>query len=414
MNRREFIKLGLAAAGASIFPSYSRSQGTEIKIGQVGDITGVLAAYGYWLQKSARSAVDKINAEGGIAKRKILYFMEDGGAIAQKGLSKFRKLVEEDHVDFVAASIHGGVGLATLPAIKELKTPTFFWAETTEITREKANRYAFRIKSNAQAQAYAAVDWALKNLGKKWSYFVADYAWGKGHEYEWSHRVEQLGGKTLSRIYVPLGTKDFIPYLTKIDPQTEVLFNAFYGAEAIGFLQQSYKLISKNMYRLGPAGIDGVNLEPLQEEAEDSLWCVYLPWELSEVPENIRPYNQVLMQANGVAPDGTEIANPKHLYAPNYYWCPWEMMYLIKQGIEISGWKSKEDHPKFIKAIEGIRVKPSIGFPQGELWIRAEDHQAFHDQWIGTIKKGKFKTIVKLPLEKSVYPSTINLTKESF
>jgi len=413
MKRREFIKLGLAAAGASIFPIYGRAQAREIRIGQQADITGVLAQIGYWNQKAAKAAVDKINAEGGIAGKKIAYFAEDTGAVAQKGLTKFRKLVEENQVDFVIGTIHGGTALATLPAAEELKTPIFFTAETQDII-ENANRYIFRSRTDARAHWWASAEWAVKNLGKRWSYIVADYAWGRGHEKECRQRVDHFGGESLSSIFVPLGTKDFVPYLTKVDPKTEVLFNCFFGAENVGFTQQSYKLIPKSVIRFGAAGFEGVEVEPLREEIDGAYFVVSLPRDFNEVPGDIRPYIKTLNEAVGVGPDGREITNPKNLVTPNYYWSPWEQVYLIKRGIEKSAWKTREDHPKFIMALEGIKVKAGPAFPQGDMWIRAEDHQGFHDQWIGRFKDGKFRLVVKFPVDKSAYPATVHVNKKSF
>ena len=44
----------------------------------------------------------------------------------------------------------------------------------------------------------------------------------------------------LSKVAVPLGTKDFLPYLTQIDPGTEVLYGVFIGADEIAYFTQAH------------------------------------------------------------------------------------------------------------------------------------------------------------------------------
>jgi len=48
---------------------------------------------------------------------------------------------------------------------------------------------------------------------------------------EFGSRIKAAGGK-VQEIRAPQDTKDFVPYLQKVDPDTEVLFTAFLGAVA--------------------------------------------------------------------------------------------------------------------------------------------------------------------------------------
>ena len=89
-------------------------------------------------------------------------------------------------------------------------------------------------------------------------------------------------------------------------------------------------------------------------------------------------------------------------------------MHYIKHAIEQSGWQSRKDNPKFIQALEGMKVKASLDFPQGDKIMRAEDHQAFHDQYIAQIEGDNLVIKEYVPGEKLFYESAVDFTKMKF
>src|SRR5512135_586923 len=76
ISRRDFIKTTtLGAAGLSLgsWAPVPFTYGAEapIKIGMIQEVTGFAAQYGYWMNKVGKTAVARLNAEGGIARRKV-------------------------------------------------------------------------------------------------------------------------------------------------------------------------------------------------------------------------------------------------------------------------------------------------------------------------------------------------------
>src|SRR5690606_18110600 len=94
------------------------------------------------------------------------------------GTRKYRKLIEENAVDFVIGPLHSGIGLATLPLIRELKTVTFLQGEALGITGAESNRYVFRLRPNTAIAAHAGAALGVERLGKKWTFVISDFAWG--------------------------------------------------------------------------------------------------------------------------------------------------------------------------------------------------------------------------------------------
>ena len=76
----------------------------------------------------------------------------------------------------------------------------------------------------------------------------------------------------------------------------------------------------------------------------------------------------------------------------------------LKLGIQKSGFRGREDTMKLIEALEGMDVKESDDFPQGDKTLRKEDHQAFLREFIFDIKDNKHRILQVIPKEKTIVP----------
>jgi len=245
MKRRSFLEYALAGgasagiANLTIMKDLYAQAGGPIVIGHHCELTGGFASWGYWHDKAARKAVDLINKGGGIARRKLELVTEDTESNPASGARKLRNLIERSNAEFVVGSVHSGIMLASIPIASELKTIYFSTGEATEATGSRGTRYSFRTGMDTYSLAAAGVPWAMENLGKNWTVIFADYAWGQSHYQEAKAVVERLGGKVNSPIAVPLDTKDFVPYLTRVPQDTQVLFSIFFGSLSIAFYTQA-------------------------------------------------------------------------------------------------------------------------------------------------------------------------------
>jgi branched-chain amino acid transport system substrate-binding protein len=59
---------------------------------------------------------------------------------------------------------------------------------------------------------------------------------------------------------------------------------------------------------------------------------------------------------------------------------------------------------KLIEALEGLEMKESDDFPQGDKVLRKEDHQAFLREFIFDIKNGKHRILEVISKEKTIVP----------
>lgn len=411
LTRRSFLKrtiaggLGLLAGGINFQRGYSSS---PITIGLQAELTGGLATYGYWHLKSAKAAVDRLNAGGGIGGREVKLVHEDTKTDPTTGSRKMRRLILQKGADFVIGSQHSGVCLASLPVSQRFSTPYFPIGEAAAITGGDGHKYVFRLNCSVEAHAEAGYRWVKENLGPRWTIIYADYAMGQSALEEWGSRLEADGGKVSNRIAVPQGTDDFGPYLQKVNPEeSDVMVIILYGPDALACLRRSAEMGLNNKLALfGNTG--SVEALDIDFPGAEGLWSITnYPRRLEEVPDELIDVNREFRELVEVSSDGR---GPEgRIVDASHFWVPWEVINLLKEVIEDVGWTSNEDNSELIENLEGTSKFGSMDYPQGDKYLRSVDHQGFHSQYIQRVENGKLKIKTELPPEDSEYEPNANL-----
>ncbi len=413
ITRKAFLKGAMAGGAALVLgPRSLGAQPKPIKIGGQFCLTGGLAPYGIWGNRAVEAAIKKINAEGGIKGRRVEYVVEDTETNVQTGIRKMRKLIEGDEVDFVVGSVHSGINIACAPIAREANVVYFPFGAAVETTEEKGNRYIFRGMTNMRIHMKALVLAGLDRWGKRWYTTAADYAWGHSVAAETARFVKEFGGTIVGEKFAPLGTPDFVPYLSGLDPDAiDVIVIGFFTRDARTIITQIHQLFGGKVRVTGNVGvIESMTPKDLGPAGEGVWYVTQYPRVSEHVRDELKSFDKeyrrlVGIDAQGFGKDGS-VATVSFCYAP------WEHVHYIKHGIERSGWKTRKDNPGFIQALEGFQAKASLDFPQGDKVLRAQDHQVFHDQYIERIEQGKIVVKQYIPKEKVTYEAKVDYTKE--
>jgi branched-chain amino acid transport system substrate-binding protein len=396
----------------SLWPMRSSSAQEPIVIGLQADLTGSLPDYGYWHNKVVSAAIAQLNDDGGIAGREVRLLVEDTATNTDVGRDKLVKMVQEG-ADFVIGSQSSAVSLASLPLAEELKVVYFPLGEATEITGEAGNRYIFRANHSVRSHAQVAYRWAVETLGKRWTIIVADYAFGHSHAAEWPPLLQSVGAEVLSTIFIPLNTVDFLPFLSQVSPSTEVLFHVFPGANALRFLTAASDLgLLQSVKVFGViCTVDGIQLEDVPA-IEGSYYVSNHPRRLVDVPESVKEFDAMFREKVGVTADGTELDTGRPTTG-SHYWYGWEIVHLIKKAVEETGWQDQSDHARIVQYLEGIHIAAGFEFPQGDKFIRAQDHQAFHDHYLERFEQGALRVTQRIDKQEAVYDPTVDYTQQA-
>jgi branched-chain amino acid transport system substrate-binding protein len=158
-TRRSLI-LGAGALVAGGLPLLAQAQkkydtgasDTEIKIGNLNPYSGPASAYGT-VGKAMQAYFDKVNASGGVNGRKINFLTLDDGYNPAKSVEQTRKLVEQDEVLLMFASLGTAQNVAVQRYLNAKKVPQLFVnTGATRFGDPKANPWTMGWQPTYQAE----------------------------------------------------------------------------------------------------------------------------------------------------------------------------------------------------------------------------------------------------------------------
>ncbi len=378
--------------------------GGPIKIGLQADLTGALSIYGFWHRRVLENYVDSVNEDGGIDGREVELAVEDTETDAETGGQVFRRLVQQEGVDFVIGSQSSGVSIATNPLAKQMQVPYFPLGEAPSITGEDGNRWVVRNNHSTEHAAEIAVEHGIES-GSQWTIIYQDYAFGQQYRDAVTAAVERRDGEVLESIGVPVGESDLNSYLNSVPEDTEVLFNALIGASSLGFLQQSADLGTPGQ-RLGAiASIEGVDVSDTGEGAEGAEYVTMLPRDTSGV--DVDGVGRLREMAN---PSGTD-----NIYLGGHISASYESLSWIEDAVTETEWAGSDDNQALIEWFEGgPSVEGSERYPQGPKFFRGEDHQAFMDMHIERIEGGSLTDVKRVEVDEPTFEARADLAGQEF
>ena len=407
-TRRSFIGLSAAAAGAlgatMLVPAPWREafgQAKPYKIGVLQPLTGAGAAGGKTALVGTQLATDRINKAGGINGRPIELVVADYESKPDVGRRKAEKLVVEDKVDIGEGGYLSNVCLACMPVFEEHKTVFMIGVcLDTTITTTNCNRYTFRPFDYAPSQAIAFGP-HLAKMAKKWHVVYLDYAWGQSTRDAYVAEIKKNGASVVGTTGIPLGTADMTAFISKITGDFDGVFAIMFGANAVTFTTQAYDLglLKKAKYAGDGAVAESTHLAALGQKVEGFVGVNrYIPVMVKplDTPHHKKFFEESKVLLKKMDPTGPD---PDRYVQSNF-----EAMNFLKLGMQKSRFRGREDTMNLIEALEGMDVKESDDFPQGDKTIRKEDHQAFLREFIFTIQNNKHKLLETIAKEKTLVP----------
>jgi branched-chain amino acid transport system substrate-binding protein len=169
LNKRMLLAsmAGLAVAVAS--PALAQKKydtgatDTEIKIGNTNPYSGPASAYGT-IGKTIDAYFKKVNAEGGINKRKVNFITYDDGYSPPKAVEQVRKLVESDEVLLVFQPLGTPSNTAIQKYMNSKKVPQLFVATgATKWNDPKNNPWTMGWQPNYQSEGRIYAQYVLQH-----------------------------------------------------------------------------------------------------------------------------------------------------------------------------------------------------------------------------------------------------------
>ena len=252
-KRASFLAGSTAAVAAASLPRYSTAQAATIKIGYIDSFSGPLADIGQHQHAAMNIAIDEVNRRGGTHFELVA---ADDTSKPAVGTTEARRLISQENVDVLMTGTSSAVTLAIGPLAEQSGIFTLaIGPQDTSITGEKAQRVLYRFAPNVEMQVHAVFSRLLTH-GKKWYFFVNDFAYGKDCYARLSARLKATGGQDLGFDLLPLGTNDYSASLTKLrNSNAEVLCMCLGGFDGAKVAKQFVDFGLQKRMKLG--GVTG-------------------------------------------------------------------------------------------------------------------------------------------------------------
>lgn len=228
----------LAFAVPLAAPPTAPAQSAPIKIGFLAPLTGPFAQIGKDMVNGTQLYLAEIG--GQVAGRKIELIVEDSEGNPATALNKSRKLVDQDKVAILTGGMLANVGYALQPYIDGQKIPaTFPVIAADDLTQRKPAKWIVRTGWATSQPMHPFGEWVLKNTKyRRIAAIGMDYAFGYEIIGGFQQVFEEGGGQIVQRIWAPLNTNDFAPFLAQIRRDADAVLALFTGRLALQFVKQ--------------------------------------------------------------------------------------------------------------------------------------------------------------------------------
>jgi branched-chain amino acid transport system substrate-binding protein len=371
------------------------------KIGSEQPLSGPGAPGGKTAVVGLQMSADRINKNGGINGRPVELVIVDDESKPDVARRKSAKMVDEDNIDVHCGGFLSNICLACMPVWQEAKIVNMITVcLDTTLTTTSCNRYTFRLHDYAPAQAVAMAP-TLAKMGKKWHITYADYAWGQATRDAYAAEIKKNGGEVVGTTGIPLGTADMTPFLSKISGNFDGLFAIFFGKDGVTIGNQAYDLGLTKKYKFAGDGsiTEASNLPGLGSKIDGFIGINrYIPVFQGplDTPYHHHFFDEAKKRLAKIDPTGPL---PDKYVQSNY-----EALNAMKIAMEKAKFNDRKDTMKLIEALEGLEVKLSDDFPQGDKTLRKEDHQAFLQEFIFEVRGGTYKLLETVPKDKQMVP----------
>ena len=232
-------RIGPMLLGGIVAFALALANAEELRIGYLAPTTGGFAQVG-------KDMVDGFNlylSEKGnkLGGADVKFIVEDEQGKPDTAVTKAKKLILQDKVHFFVGGLLASTGYALAPVSSAEKvvyiSPV---ASADDLTQRDLPKYPyfFRTGWSSSQPSHPFGQWACDQGYKKIVVIGADYAFGYEVAGGFQRAFEACGGQIVQKIWPPLGTKDFGPYIPTLRADADAIFTVMVGPMSLQFPKQ--------------------------------------------------------------------------------------------------------------------------------------------------------------------------------
>ena len=369
--RLTHLAVALSTAGLL---AVSAAHADTIKIAVVGPTTGPVTQYGDMVKEGIHTAVEQINAAGGVLGKKLETVNIDDGCEPKQGPVAANRVVNEK-IGFVVGGVCSGATIAAAPIYDEegvlMVTPS---ATAPALTDGKDYEFIFRTIGRDDQQGPAAAKFIIEKAKPKRVAILHDkQSYGQGIAAAVRDGLEKAKIPVAFFEGINAGDTDYSAVVTKLKAENvDFVYYGGYHPELGLLLRQTAEQGVKASF-MGPEGAGNPDINAIAGDAVEGM-LLTLPADFSADPKNA-----AIVKA---------FADKKRNAAGAFQLTSYAAVQAIAAGIE--GAKSEEPQ----KVADFLRSN-SVDTPLGSIsWTQQGDLSSFNFD-VYTWHKDGSKTAVK-------------------
>jgi branched-chain amino acid transport system substrate-binding protein len=224
------IAVGLGAAPLSA---------EELRIGMLAPMTGPFAQVGKDMSNGFTMYLDEVEHSFGGAE--VKYILEDDQAKPPVDVLKAEKLIRQDRIHLLVGGVLASSGYALAPVSTREKMA--YLASITsgdDLTQRDSAKYPYLVRTgfSSSQPSQPLGQWACEQGYRRIVTVAADYAFGHETVGGFQKTFEDCGGRIIQKIWPPLGTIDFGPFIPTIKQDADAIFTLMVGPMPLQFPKQ--------------------------------------------------------------------------------------------------------------------------------------------------------------------------------
>ncbi len=273
VTRRALLAGSAAGAAAAFggFPAPAIAQAAPFKLGLLTVKTGPLAQGGIQMEQGVLTYLKETDYT--MAGRKVELVTADTGGAPAGAKTKAQELIERDKVDVILGPLAAFELLAITDYIREQKTPLLSLAAADDMSQRRPNPYFLRASATSSQAMHPMGHYAATELKLKRIVTVSeDLAFGYEQMGGFQSAFEADGGCIVNKLWPPLVTPDYTPYIAQI-ADCDGVCQGFAGSNPLRFMKAYADAGMKFPVVTGWTGGDDALLHSFGNEAIGLISC---------------------------------------------------------------------------------------------------------------------------------------------
>ena len=394
MQRRDFLKISAALAGATTLPASIEAFGAKdpIKVGVLHSLSGTMAISETALKNTALMAFEEINAKGGVLGRPLEPVVVDPASNWPLFAEKARQLITQDKVSAVFGCWTSVSRKSVLPVFEELNNLLFY---PVQYEGEELSQNVFYTGAAPNQQAIPAVEYLMGPDGgsaKRWFLLGTDYVYPRTTNKILRAYLKSKGVKEsdIDEKNTPFGHSDYQTIVANIKTFSQggktAVISTVNGDSNVPFYKElgNQGLKASDVpvvaFSVGEEELRGIDTKPLVGHL--AAWNYFMSMDTPENKAFIEKWNAYVKKANLPGGDKRVTNDPMEAtYIGIHMWA---------QAVE----QAKSTNIDAVRQAVGYQhFKSPSGF---DIQLDAKNHHLWKPVVIGEVKAdGQFRVVWK-------------------